>query len=57
MQDCAEWMLQPLFHASFKTGGFHLSNKVDPVPANQLDITPEAQEALYAHFIEETGKY
>lgn len=56
-KDCAEWMLQPFFLESFKKGAFHLDKNANSVPADKLHLTLEAQDAVYKHFIEETGKY
>jgi len=56
-KDSAEWMLRPLLDSSFADGAFHLDPYMDPVPAKKLYLTPESQQAVFAHLSETVAPY
>jgi len=56
-QDCAEWMMRPLFDPSFSKGAFHLDSLAEPVPAKKLYMTEQAQKAVYEHLLESISPF
>ncbi|KAG8931700.1 hypothetical protein FRC02_002351 [Tulasnella sp. 418] len=54
-ETCAEFMIYDLIKPEFSTGGYHLDNHAEHVPATKIFTTDDAREKLLVHFNEVTS--